>query len=293
MNIEYGPDHAVVTLVSLITDEAVIELAAAMTRLQRDYFYDQVHLEIASPGGMETALSHWLAVADDLRADGLRIVTRGLTSVGSAAAVMLSLGDRREAGRNTRLLYHGMRIESGGALSARGAAYHAELMERVDRDVLARLADRALEAARGDLPAWEMAVEDRLAAPKLARGVDWPGRAEFAASGGKAGDALACLRRLVAWCAEGPRERFAALYGRLLQVDQTISAPLALELALIDAIVGGRGDGERERPKAAFRVPHWSGGGFLRSRPRRRKRPKATRNLAPAKTALLRATGEH
>ena len=75
----------------------------------------------------------------------------------------------------------------------------------------------------------------------------------------KAGDAtLSRLRRLVAWCAEGPRARFVALYGRLLRLDQTISATLALELALIDRIVNGRDDGRRERPKAAFRVPQWS-----------------------------------
>ena len=259
MDIEYGPDHAAVTLVSEITDEAVIELAAAMRHLRRGCFYDWAHLEIASPGGTETALTHWLAVADDLRAGGLRIVTRGLTSVGSAAAVMLSLGDLREAGRNTRLHYHGMRIVGGDALTAQGAAYHAELMERTDRDILARLAERALEASRGGPAAWEMAIEDRLVAGSLASHVDWPGRDESATAGGNAGDAaLSRLRRLVAWCAEGPRERFVALYGRLLRLDQTISAALALELALIDRIVDGRRDGQPERPKAAFRVPQWS-----------------------------------
>ena len=61
------------------------------------------------------------------------------------------------------------------------------------------------------------------------------------ASGEKA---LPRLRRLVAWCAQGPRERFVALYGRLLRLDRTISATLAL--ALIDRIVNGRDDGRRD-----------------------------------------------
>ena len=259
MNIEYGPDHATVTLVSEITDETVIDLTAAMRHLRRDCFYDWAHLEIASPGGTETALNHWLAVADDLRDIGLRLVTRGLACVGSAAAVMLSLGDRREAKRDTRLHYHGVRIAGDGTLTAQQAAHQAEIMDRIDRDVRAHLADRALQATTGHLPMRELTVEDRLVAENLVRHVDWPRRDESAANGGKAGDAtLSRLRRLVAWCAEGPRARFAALYGRLLRLDQTISATLALELALIDRIVNGRDDGRRERPKSVFRIPHWS-----------------------------------
>ncbi len=66
---------------------------------------------------------------DELRGSGLRIVTRGLTSVGSAAAVILSLGDRREAGRNARLLYHGARVAGSCALTAERAA-HQEALAR-------------------------------------------------------------------------------------------------------------------------------------------------------------------
>ena len=259
MEIEYGPDHAVVTLVSVIDDQTVIELAADMRHLRRECFYEWAHLEIASPGGTETALNYWLAAADDLRANGLRIATRGLTSVGSAAAVMLSLGDRREARRHTRLLYHGMRVVvEGAAFTAEAAAYQADLMNRTNGDVRLRLADRALEAAADGVPACELTVEDRLVAEHLLNRVDWPGRDGSAADGGKAGDsALPRLRELVAWCAEGPRERFAALYECLMRLDQEISATLALELALIDRIVDGRGDVARERPKAPFRVPQW------------------------------------
>ena len=216
MEIEYGPDHAVVTLVSVIDDQTVIELAADMRHLRRECFYEWAHLEIASPGGTETALNYWLAAADDLRANGLRIATRGLTSVGSAAAVMLSLGDRREARRHTRLLYHGMRVVvEGAAFTAEAAAYQADLMNRTNGEVRLRLADRALEAAADGVPACELTVEDRLVAEHLPNRVDWPGRDGSAADGGKAGDPALCrLRELVAWCAEGPRERFAALYSR-------------------------------------------------------------------------------
>ncbi len=255
MDIEYRTDHAVVTLASAITDETVIELAAAMRHLSDDCFYAEAHLQIASAGGAETALSHWLAVADDLRRGGLRIVTRGLTAVGSAAAVILSLGDRREAAANTRLQYHGMRIPRAEALTADQAAHYADFMGGIDAAILARLAERALQAPRGGLPACEPTVEDRLVADHLAARVDWPGREE------RGGDALSRLRRLVAWCAEGPKDRFAALYERLFRLDRVISAALARELALIDRIANGtdgRGDGARKRPKDAFRVPQWS-----------------------------------
>ena len=102
MDIEYGTDHAVVTLVSEIADETVIELAATMRHLRDDCFYDRVHLEIASLGGSETTLNYWLDEAVDLREHGLRIATRGLTSVGSAAAVILSLGGAGRPHRPTR-----------------------------------------------------------------------------------------------------------------------------------------------------------------------------------------------
>lgn len=254
IHIQYGTDHAAVTLVSQITDAAVIELAAAMRHLRRDCFYEQVHLEIASPGGPETALNYWLAAADDLRADGLRIVTRGLTAVGSAAAIMLSLGDWREARRETRLLYHGARMAGAEALTAEEATYRAEFMGRVDEAVLARLADRALKADRGARPLQQMTGEDKLLAHHLASRVDWPQRDDCDDSD----DAAARLRRLVAWCAEGPAARFAALYGQLLRLDREISATFALELRLLDALVAGGRDAAVEQPKDPFRVPQWS-----------------------------------
>ena len=256
ISVNYESDTAVVSLVSEITDEAVIELADVMRHLRRDCFYDSVHLEIASPGGAETALSYWLDAAEGLRRSGLRIVTRGLTGVGSAAAVILSLGDRREARRNARLHYHGVRIAEKQSLTADVAAYQAGWMGRVDAAILADLAARALEAPARDRAAGGISVEDRLVAEQLARGVDWPGR-HAPATGGPGDAALARLRALVAWCAEGPRERFAALYAGLLRLDQTISAALALELRLIDGIADGRGGGP-ERPRDAFRVPQWS-----------------------------------
>ena len=259
MEVEYRPDHAVVTLVSDIRDETVIELAATMRHLRRDCFYEWAHLEIASAGGAETALNHWLAEADGLRRDGLRIVTRGLTSVGSAAAVMLSLGDVRETRRNTRLLYHCVRIAGSGALTADEAGHQADQMNRIDRDVRDRLAARALKTTQAALPAWDMAFEDRIVAEHLPSRVDWPGRDEPVTNGGKAGDAsLSRLRKLVAWCGEGPKERFAALYERLLRLDQPISAALAMELSLIDRIADGCGNAQSERAKSPFRVPQWS-----------------------------------
>ena len=259
IHVNYEGGTAVVSLVSEITDEAVIELAAVMRHLRRECFYDCVHLEIASPGGAETALSYWLDAAEELRGDGLRIVTRGLTVVGSAAALILSLGDWREAKRNARLLYHGARIDGSQPLTAEAAAHQAGWMGRLDGDMAAGLAARALEAPARELGAGALSFEDRLVADHLANGVDWPERSAAEAAGEPAGGlALSRLRRLVAWCAEGPAERFAALYRRLLRLDRTISPALALELALIDRIADGRGGSGPERPEDAFRVPQWS-----------------------------------
>lgn len=264
MNIEYGTDRAVVTLVSEITDEVVIDLAATMRHLRHDCFYDAARLEIASIGGTETALSYWLSVTDRLREDGLRIETCALTFAGSAAAVVLSLGDHREAMPRARLHYHGVRIAER-VLTAPEAAREAELMDRIDEAMLVRLADRALRADVVGASTFEMAMEDLPIAERLANDADWPGRKTRGEDADES--PLDRLRQLVAWCAEGPRSRFVDLYGHLLRFDRTISPGLALELALIDEVAGrGRGDGEarhgterRGKSPNAISVPEWAG----------------------------------
>ena len=220
-------------------------------------------MEIASIGGTETALSYWLSVADRLCEDGLRIETCALTFAGSAAAVVLSLGDRREAMPRARLHYHGVRVAER-VLTAPEAAREAELMDRIDEAMLVRLADRALRADVAGGSTFEMAMEDLPIAERLANDADWPGRKTRGEDADES--PLDRLRQLVAWCAEGPRSRFADLYGHLLRFDRTISPGLALELALIDEVAGrGRGNGEarhgaegRGKSPNAISVPEWA-----------------------------------
>ena len=93
----YRPDRAVLSVCGDFTDELVIDLVAQVRRLADECFYDLIEVEITSDGGAVQALRYFIEALDAFRRDGVSVTTRALARAGSAAAVMLSMGDRREA----------------------------------------------------------------------------------------------------------------------------------------------------------------------------------------------------
>ena len=100
--VEHGHERAIVSFVAPVTESSVIELVRTVNELERQRFYRHVELQIASPGGQVLALQYFLEALAYWKDRGLRLTTLALTSCSSAAAVMLSLGDRRKASPTLR-----------------------------------------------------------------------------------------------------------------------------------------------------------------------------------------------
>ena len=89
----YGPDHAELTLNAEITEPSALALESALGSLFRYYQYPAVVLRINYNGGELIALHHILKSLESWRAAGRQILTEASFRAGSAAAVLLSLGD--------------------------------------------------------------------------------------------------------------------------------------------------------------------------------------------------------
>ena len=106
INIEHKQTHVIVTFTGGVTESSIIELVSAIDRLRSGYFYDRIILRIASPGGEVIALDYFIEAISHWKQHDLKLTTRALTTCKSAAAVMLSLGDHREASSSSLLHYH-------------------------------------------------------------------------------------------------------------------------------------------------------------------------------------------
>ena len=91
VTIEHKQTHVIVTFTGEVTEESIIDLVSAIVHLQTDYFYQQVDLQIASPGGQVIALDYFMEAMSGWKEQGLTVTTRALTSCRSAAAIMLRL----------------------------------------------------------------------------------------------------------------------------------------------------------------------------------------------------------
>ena len=266
LKVDYEEHHAVVSLVASIDEPTMIDLVARVRELREDYFYNNVELEIASPGGSALALEYYLEAMGGFRASGLTLVTRALTAASSAAAVLLALGDRREAARSSSLLFHSARYPSLSDVTTQEAQRTIQALSSVDGRITAQLVKRGLEAgAWRDSPPLEEAVaamhdEDWFVVRRLLG--NGTGAADFAAppSGRDRASLLGRLRGRIEACLRNGEAELRRLYESLFALDARISAMLAKELRLLDEVVNpGAEDGNAPpRPSAGqVRIPHW------------------------------------
>ena len=241
VNVKYKPDRAVVPVIGVIAEEMMLPLVEAIQQLHNDYFYTHIELEVCSPGGQAMALDYCVEAMDALRARGVRFSTRALMSVSSAAAILVSLGDVREAVRGASFLYHQARTMGTEAVTAQSARQILTAVDKIDERYLSRLAGRARqsEARRpaqnaGDFTDSDWPVLEYLL---VNAAVVQPG-----AGGAKPARRMLLqgLRKHVVDCLRSDDERpLKRLYRRLLEFDSPISAALALELRLVDALTDG------------------------------------------------------
>ena len=150
-DVAYQLDRAIVTIMTQITEESMVDLVAEIDRLTTDYFYKKVELSISSPGGSVLALDYYLDALKRFRRRGVQIRTRALTQAGSAAAAILSLGDGlRKAGRTTELRYHFHRIQPDQELTAHKAKEYQRVLSQVDRKMTGQIAERAYTGYRSE-----------------------------------------------------------------------------------------------------------------------------------------------
>ena len=143
LNVKCNSDRAVVPVTGIIEEEMMLQLVAAIQQLHNDYFYTHIELEVCSPGGQAMALDYCVEAMDALRARGVRFTTRALMSVSSAAAILVSLGDVREAVRGASFLYHQARTMGTETVTAQSARQILTAVDKIDERYLSRLVGRA------------------------------------------------------------------------------------------------------------------------------------------------------
>ena len=252
LKIEYGEHRARISVLGEIDEELVVDLVDRIRHLCEKTYYREVELEVASSGGSANALDYFIDAAAGFRERGWTIATRALTGARSAAAILVSMGDRRVASRSSLLQYHTGRVRLGAAVvTAPRAAALSDALDSVDRRLIELLAVRA-RRDRLDPSGAQPCIADF-------HDSDWPvvaalGRIAFNADRPKPPQQL--LTKLRGRVADTLKSRSAKaltrLYMELFAFDTPISAALAVELRLLDAVVPtGGADTVAEDARAA------------------------------------------
>ena len=263
VQVEYKPDRAVLSVCGDITDEMVIGLVAQVRRLVDECFYDRIEVEITSNGGKVKALRYFIEALDGFRSEGVSVTTRALVRACSAAALMLSMGHRREAASGAGLTYHSSRAHGLNDVTSRSAAVLHGLLTTADNWLMGRLAERGIRAAGNALPpcgeaAASLSGSDLGVIRMLLRpgSFDAKGLREIL-EGDDPAALLACLRGVVEECGRDAAG-MAQLYDALFALDESISAVLARELRLVDEVVApGSAAAKPKDAGGCFLVPEW------------------------------------
>ena len=246
-------DHAVVSFTGDVDWSSICELADLVDTLVERHFHTRIELVIASPGGLVAALDHYVECAGRWRARGVRLHTRVVSHAFSAAAVMLSLGDERVAGRGARLLYHAARFQDAGPVTARASTEMHDVLSRIDEAMVGRLVERVLDGGRPPVRVpYAAERSDRRVLDALAACLGAKPPRRLGALAKRVGRAVTRAVR------SGDRETLALLYRRLAEPECAISATLARTLRLVDRV--GMDEAQAPGPSAGppgLTVPQW------------------------------------
>ena len=189
LRVDHGDRGATMTVVGEITNDLVVDLVENIADLSDTLHWPEVELKIASPGGSAHALNYFIDAMASFEALATRITTRALTHAASAAAILVSLGDRRLASRASVLQYHTGRIRLERAeVTADAAAGMKDALDGVDERLMNLLVQRARRrppnlksaplkpgrAALGDFRDSDWPIVARLTGTSSARGPKAP-----------------------------------------------------------------------------------------------------------------------
>ena len=272
-NVICKPHHAVVTLSGVIDEPMMLQLATQIQQLHHGYYYNHIELEISSPGGLVKALDYCVEVMERLRSRRVTFTTRALMSASSAAANLVSLGDRRETSRTATFLYHNTRAQGIDQVTAQSAREFLNEADRIDEHYLNRLVQQALRSGRHAAQERKQGLVRKAGRPVLNvkdfSESDWSivnhlligaGIVQALPDGGKQHSRKTQLQRLrkhISAClAENDEKKLKQLYKRLFDQDRAISCALALELWLVDRFVDDDGH-QAGKNKDGLCVPEW------------------------------------
>ena len=140
---------ATVRITGDIDYETVNQCVTDVDALLAEYNYPRIELHIDSNGGSAAAMTYLIEAFDRWR-NSCQVDTRVLTHAGSAAALMLSLGDLRQASHSSMLLYHHTRIapRTGQTLTASRMDAESRQLAELDTLMRQRLVERACRVDR-------------------------------------------------------------------------------------------------------------------------------------------------
>ena len=256
-DVVYKLDRAIVTIMTKITEESMVDLVGLIDRLSTQYFYSRIELRISSPGGTPQALDYYLDAISRFRKNGVEIQTRALTHAMSAGAAILSLGDgTRKAESTSLLLYHFVQYSSDQHLTARTAKELHRALSQMDRGMTWRMALRAFQGyGMGGEP--DECARSRQRSLESFSETDWRIMSQLAGKKFRKRSTLdekarkkclAAVRKRVAENCEQHKDPsgFFRLYQDLFDIDAVMTGALACELRLIDRLVD-----DRETPASA------------------------------------------
>ena len=251
----HARDHADVLFIGTLDWEAAHELVTTLETVFDEYFYRQVELLVASPGGDTRALAYYLNAVRNWGRKGVRIRTRVISTAASAGAFMVSLGDERVAEPGARLIYHHARAQNANDLTASAITELHSNLRRLDDGMIGVLAARAL-AAPSNTPKVPFTAErsDREVLERLHAGLK-PGKRKTRSK--RRHLARAIGRAVECACRDRDHDAVKAIYRRLFETEAPISAKLALTLRLIDRIGSRTAEEFRVEGTPGLTIPEW------------------------------------
>ena len=251
----HARDHAVVAFIGELDWAASHKLVNAIETVVGTYFYSEVDLLVASPGGDTRALAYYLNAFEDWQRQGVRFRTRVISTAASAAAFMVSLGDERVAEPGARLIYHNARATHASDLTASATTALHSALRRLDEGMIGLLALRALNASTA-APRGGHSSErsDRHVLERL-----------HGLLTGTNGSPKIKRRRLVRTvaravdraCLDRDKEALMRIYRRLFEFEVPISARLARTLRLIDRIGSRTAEQFQVEGTPGLTIPEW------------------------------------
>lgn len=143
----YDAHRATFRLTGEINAASIFALCDEIDLAIRYYCFRNILIQLDSPGGEIKSLYYYLTKLREWKQKKASISTQGMTSVCSAAAIILSMGDisRRSIYPITYLLYHQASIPFSGSLTINDAKAIAVRNEETTRKLVKTLAGHIWE----------------------------------------------------------------------------------------------------------------------------------------------------